>query len=192
LTGQTAADAQRLGWLNVLHPDDRARVQTAWQHAMDTHTTYEVEYRVQPRTGDYRHIAVRGVPVFDDEGRFREWVGTLTDVTESRLIERNEAFLDLLQHQLRRLSDPDDIEDMTIQRLGEYLNADRCHFASIDVENDEAVVVREWRREAPAAMLNDHIFAATPTTPAVQHMKRTRPLSFRQRSFDQRTLSVAS
>ncbi len=152
LSGQTAAESRDWGWLDALHPEDRAVARSAWQHAMETHTPYDVEYRVLTRAGDYRHFAVRGVPVFDDEGRFREWVGTFTDVTESRIARLHQEFIASLQARLRPLVDPDAVEQATIQAVGEYLNADRCHFASIDLERDESVIVREWRRDTPSAI----------------------------------------
>ncbi|MEP6888651.1 MAG: PAS domain-containing protein [Nitrospirales bacterium] len=152
LTGQTAAESHGWGWLDALHPEDRAVARSAWQHAMETHTPYDVEYRVLTRAGDYRHFAVGGVPVFDDEGRLREWVGTLTNVTESRIARLHQEFIASLQARLRPLVDPDAVEQATIQAMGEYLNADRCHFASIDLERDESVIVREWRRDTPSAI----------------------------------------
>jgi PAS domain S-box-containing protein len=152
VTGQTAAESHGWGWLEALHPEDRAGARAAWQHAMETYTVYDVAYRVLTRGGDYRHMAVRGVPVFDDEGRFQEWVGTLTDVTESRIARLHEEFIASLQARLRPLVDADAIEQATIQALGEYLHADRCHFASIDLEKDESVVVQEWRQHSPSAI----------------------------------------
>ncbi len=80
LTGQSPAEASGWGWLDVVHPEDRDQARAAWQHALDTRTIYDVEYRVRTKSGTYRRLATRGVPLFDDQGNFLEWIGTITDV----------------------------------------------------------------------------------------------------------------
>ncbi len=83
-TGQSEDEARGWGWLEALHPDDRERSVQAWREAVETRSTYEVEYRIRRHDGVYRHFLVRGVPVIDDGGSIREWVGTCIDVTEHK------------------------------------------------------------------------------------------------------------
>jgi signal transduction histidine kinase len=45
---------------------------------------YEIEYRVRRHDGEYRHFVVRGVPVTEEDGSVREWVGACTDITERK------------------------------------------------------------------------------------------------------------
>jgi PAS domain S-box-containing protein len=52
---------------------------------------YEVEYRVRRRDGIYRDFFVRGVPVFDESGGVREWVGSSIDITERKQAEAKQA-----------------------------------------------------------------------------------------------------
>lgn len=89
LTGQSPEEqrANDNGWLNVVHPDDRATAATAWSTSIITGIPYEVEYRVQARTGGWRYIRARGVPIRGPDGQVREWVGTLDDVTGQRAAE---------------------------------------------------------------------------------------------------------
>jgi PAS domain S-box-containing protein len=87
LTGQPPAESRGGCWIEALHADDRARVRAVWAQAMRTRRPFEMEYRVRSRTGEYRNVTVRGVPVFEPGGGFREWVGTFADVTERRRTE---------------------------------------------------------------------------------------------------------
>jgi PAS domain S-box-containing protein len=82
-SGQPAT-ADDLGWLEAIHPDDRAATLAAWQRSLATKEKYDVTYRVRHRTGAYYYFQVRGVPVFNEDGSFREWVGTMTDISEAR------------------------------------------------------------------------------------------------------------
>jgi PAS domain S-box-containing protein len=88
LTGQTTEDQARVGaWIDVIHPEDRSRVVEAWTASAEAGTPYQIEYRVRSRTGGYRHIMVRGVPVRVLEGNLREYAGMLTDITDLKRME---------------------------------------------------------------------------------------------------------
>jgi PAS domain S-box-containing protein len=83
ITGQSPDEVLGHGWLDAVHRDDRERVAAAWRRAVETNGSYDVQYRVRAADGGVRHLQARGVPVFDDGGTVREWVGTCTDVTAS-------------------------------------------------------------------------------------------------------------
>ena len=75
LTGQTHAQMQGLGWLDAVHPDDRARTQAAWMTAVEHTEPYNTDYRVLCADGIYRWFNARGAPVLNRDGSVREWVG---------------------------------------------------------------------------------------------------------------------
>jgi two-component system, cell cycle sensor histidine kinase and response regulator CckA len=76
-----------MGWVEVVHPDDRDRVLEVWTKAVAEKSPYYVECRIRRRDGQYRDIVDRGVPVMEKDGSIREWIGTCTDVTEQRQLE---------------------------------------------------------------------------------------------------------
>ncbi len=88
LTGQTEAEVKGWGWLEALHPEDRERTAKIWTQAVTTKSLYQVEYRMKVVGGTYRYFAVRGVPIIDDCGEIREWVGTNTDISEVKQQEQ--------------------------------------------------------------------------------------------------------
>jgi PAS domain S-box-containing protein len=90
LTGQTREEMLNWGWLNALHPECRERSARLWKEALRTKGVYEDERRVRLRDGSYRVFQVRGVPVFEEDGRLREWVGTDTDITERKQAEEKQ------------------------------------------------------------------------------------------------------
>lgn len=81
-TGQTASEMSGSGWVKALHPDDRERVAAIWSRAVRARTRYEVDYRLRRSDGEYRFVSTRGVPVTEDDGSVREWIGTCSDITE--------------------------------------------------------------------------------------------------------------
>jgi PAS domain S-box-containing protein len=82
-TGQSYEEYQGFGALKAIHPDD-AEVFEAWQHAVVEVRKFTAEYRVRRHDGQYRIMSSTSVPVFDEDGAVREWVGAMTDVTEVR------------------------------------------------------------------------------------------------------------
>ncbi len=81
-TGQTGSEATWGGWFDAIHPDDRAEAIRAWGEAVAGRQPLATEQRLRRRDGEYRSMEVRAVPVLDDQGRIREWVGAHTDITD--------------------------------------------------------------------------------------------------------------
>lgn len=86
-TGKSAGETLGRGWLNGIHPEDRERALQAWSNAVKNHSSYGAQFRVLRSDGEYRDLLARGVPVLEDDGSVREWVGTCTDVTDQRRLE---------------------------------------------------------------------------------------------------------
>jgi PAS domain S-box-containing protein len=86
VTGQTEEQYVGSGWLDVIHPEDRDRVERDWQECVKSGKTFDDRYRVRTRAGSYRHYDVRAVPV-ERDGKIVEWVGASTDVTGQREAE---------------------------------------------------------------------------------------------------------
>ena len=87
LTGQTLDAVRGDGWLEAIHPDDRAATLFAWEDARRRRGTYRAEYRLRLADGSYHWYQARGVPVLSDGGEIREWAGTLHDVQARREAE---------------------------------------------------------------------------------------------------------
>jgi len=86
-TGQTEAQMVGFGWLDAIHPDDRDRTNQAWMEAVQTKSLYEIEYRLRSADGNYRYFQIRGVPLLDEDGSIREWIGTCTDIHDRKQTE---------------------------------------------------------------------------------------------------------
>jgi len=86
-TGQTEAQMVGLGWLDAIHPDDRERTNQVWMEAVQTKTLFEIEYQIRSSDGNYRYFQVRGVPILNEDGSIREWVGTCSDIHDRKQAE---------------------------------------------------------------------------------------------------------
>ena len=100
-TGQTFDEMRGWGWSKALHPDDVEITLAVWRKAVEEKQGYETEYRLRRHDGVYRYFLARGVPILNDDGSVREWVGTCIDITERR---KQEEELRKLNRTLRALS----------------------------------------------------------------------------------------
>jgi PAS domain S-box-containing protein len=100
-TGQSLDEMRGSGWSKAIHPDDVEIALAVWRKAVEEKQSYETEYRLRRHDGVYRYFLARGVPVLNDAGGLREWVGTCIDITERRIQEEE---LRKLNRTLRALS----------------------------------------------------------------------------------------
>lgn len=108
-TGMPPDCADGQAWSSLLHPEDQARTWELWRHSLQTGTPYEVEYRLRDRSGEYRWVLGRALPVRDEKGEIVRWMGTCTDIHEQKRIRdellasnrRKDDFLAMLAHELR-------------------------------------------------------------------------------------------
>jgi PAS domain S-box-containing protein len=75
LTGQTPEDSRGDGWFKVVHPDDVERAGAAWKTAREHLSHFNTDYRIKCVDGIYRWFNVRGVPILNEDGSIKLWVG---------------------------------------------------------------------------------------------------------------------
>ena len=91
-------------WVDMFHADDRQAAVAKWQHCIATGEDYEIEYRVRHHSGEYRWALGRALPVRDEYGQILRWIGTCTDIHESKLIaERTDLMSKELSHRIKNV-----------------------------------------------------------------------------------------
>jgi PAS domain S-box-containing protein len=91
---------------SLVHPEDSARVDELRARAP---SSAALEIRLRRADGAWRWFLVRTASLFDDEGRFVQRVGSLTDIHDRKTAEamlreddrRKDEFLAMLAHELR-------------------------------------------------------------------------------------------
>ncbi len=101
-------------WAKIIHPDDFERAASAWADALAVGRHYEIEFRIRRADGVYRWFLVRAQPVRAEDGTILSWIGTNTDVENSR----RQA------DELARLNTS--LEDLVQERTGELMAAEEA------------------------------------------------------------------
>ena len=103
-TGVPAGSTDGEAWYGVFHPDDQTRAWERWRHSLATGDAYEIEYRLRHRSGEYRWVLGRALPVRDAGGRITRWIGTCTDIDAGkRIAEQNEILSRELSHRIKNI-----------------------------------------------------------------------------------------
>ncbi|MHA4844887.1 PAS domain-containing sensor histidine kinase [Flavitalea antarctica] len=88
LTGQSFEEYQHYGWAQAVHPEDAAASINAWNEAVRERKTFIYEHRVRMKDASWGTFSVRAIPLKNEDGSIREWVGVHTNVTEQQKIEQ--------------------------------------------------------------------------------------------------------
>ncbi len=99
--GFTAAEALGDGWMRFVHPEDIKLMQSKWSELRSPDEEFSCEFRhIQP-DGTIRFGRVKTAPIFAGGGQLIGYVGTVTDITESRAIEKmKNEFISIVSHEL--------------------------------------------------------------------------------------------
>jgi PAS domain S-box-containing protein len=80
-------------WLELIHPEDRSRVEHALRHAVERKTELNAEFRVIWPDGSLHHIATRGKALYDEHGNAVRMNGVSADITQRKQGDANRSFL---------------------------------------------------------------------------------------------------
>ncbi|MGH9362466.1 MAG: PAS domain S-box protein, partial [Thermoanaerobaculia bacterium] len=81
-TGRSREEQLGEGWIQGIHPDDRAGILAAYNRAFDARKSYTHECRLRRSDGEYRWVHVRGAPRLLPGGGFAGHISSSTDVTD--------------------------------------------------------------------------------------------------------------
>ncbi len=84
---QSKFKASYEAFLNVIHPDDRERVNTAYTNSLESRQPYEIVHRLKMRDGNIKYVRENCESYFDDTNKPVRSVGTVQDITEIIIAE---------------------------------------------------------------------------------------------------------
>jgi PAS domain S-box-containing protein len=86
-TGQAPEATVGKHWISAVHPDDIDQMRTGFLEANTRHVPFNLEYRIKGADGIYRWILDSGSPVFDANGVFEGFIGTVIDIDQRKQAE---------------------------------------------------------------------------------------------------------
>jgi PAS domain S-box-containing protein len=108
-TGLAEGNGLGSGWVDPVHPDDRAAALRTFRDAGTRREAFAIDCRLRAADGQYRWVMNTGRPIFGVNGAFEGYVGLVVEMHERRLMEdalreadqRKDEFIAMLGHELR-------------------------------------------------------------------------------------------
>ncbi len=88
-TGQEEEHGLGIGWLDMIHPEDREETASTIWPAVHAHESFAHDYRLRAASGEYRWALDSGRPKFDSEGNFQGYVGSVIDIHDRKTFEQS-------------------------------------------------------------------------------------------------------
>ncbi|HET7810699.1 MAG TPA: PAS domain S-box protein [Steroidobacteraceae bacterium] len=132
-TGRSESQQLGKGWLEQVHPEDRAKVEAEWGRVVSSGDTFDCTFRIARFDGQYRWFKTRAVPLRDPAGRILKWFGSNTDIEDSVLasakvrvqLERMQL-LDRTTQAIGAHQQPVKVFEVVLRSLEENLGVDFC------------------------------------------------------------------
>ncbi|QQE67410.1 multi-sensor hybrid histidine kinase (plasmid) [Leptolyngbya sp. BL0902] len=161
-TGQTLEQSLGRGWLEAVHPEDRAPSVLIQRDAVETGEPRREERRIRRHDGEYRWFVSNVSPIKNAEGHVIKVYGSVIDVHEERMaLEASQAaaaidaFRVRLSDVLRSLTNPIHIQAEACHLLGDHLGVDRVFYVAFDEVAGTSHVYREYLRGDSASLLGE-------------------------------------
>lgn len=100
-TGIPEAEQLGSGWMERIHPEDRAHMMEQWTRSVSSGAPMVVDFRIRRHDGEYRWFDTRAVPLRRADGTIVRWFGSNTDVEDVRSARRS---LDRERERLARIA----------------------------------------------------------------------------------------
>ena len=82
--GARMEDVLGYGFVDYIHPDDRAPTMESWAEILKSGEPGEAELRLRRADGAYRWFLIRACPFLDEEGNLTQWFGVNIDIEDRR------------------------------------------------------------------------------------------------------------
>lgn len=103
-TGVPEGSTDGEAWAGMFHEEDQPTAWANWKRSLETGEPYEVEYRLRHRSGEYRWMIGRALPIVDEAGVILRWIGTCTDIEEQKQAAlQNEILSRELSHRIKNI-----------------------------------------------------------------------------------------
>jgi len=148
-TARSLDEERGEGWVEGVHPEDRAGCLDLYGSSFEARRPFVREYRLRRHDGEYRWMLDHGVPRHSAGGEFLGYVGSCIDIHEHKEAERERSRLaHLVAHERERLRNlVSNVPGIVWEAWGEPdESSQRINFVSEHVEQMLGYTVEEWLR----------------------------------------------
>jgi PAS domain S-box-containing protein len=144
-------------WQARIHPEDAAHARAKLTAALAGKAdSIDDEYRFQHDDGRWIHLWDRAFVLRDEDNQATRVVGIAVDITERKEAEARASFLQRLGRDLNAVHLSEEAGQLVVDRLGVFLEVDRCLIAEPDLAARTSQVRFDYQRAGIDMDLSDH------------------------------------
>lgn len=131
-TGKTLKESLNYGWTGAIIPEDRQQAIDAFISCLQQRIYYQIQFRIERQDGKLQWCMASGNPQYRANGTFAGYIGSCSDITESKDFERQkDDFLGMASHELKTpvtsIKAYTQMLEATFRREGDIKKADMLH-----------------------------------------------------------------
>jgi PAS domain S-box-containing protein len=89
-TGRTMQQELGDGWADGVHPEDLDRCLDIYTSSFNARRSFQMDYRLRRRDGQYRWVVDNGAPRFESGGVFAGYVGSCVDISDVKTAQEED------------------------------------------------------------------------------------------------------
>jgi len=142
------------GWKQLWHPDDAEVITQAMEEYLNQkRKSYDVECRLKCKTGEWKWVQTKGKIIHNEDGEPIRWIGTNTDISKRKDLEKELIFNSSLQKILMEMAvnfinlpinQLDEAIQHALAEVGKFAETDRSYLFNYDFENQTTSNTYEW------------------------------------------------
>ncbi len=138
-TGTKAKDMEGWGWQSVHDPAYLPIVLNEWKSSIKSGKPFEMVFPLKGSDNIFKPFLTRVMPIFDDDGAIKQWIGTNTDISEQLQIKQANAR-------------NEELEEITKQ-----LAVQRKELLSLNKAKDEFIGMASHQLRTPATAVKQYV-----------------------------------
>ncbi|HPE40532.1 MAG TPA: PAS domain S-box protein [Bacteroidales bacterium] len=138
-TGRTLEQELGNGWLEGVHPDDMASCMEVYTTSFDKRVSFDMEYRMRHRSGEYKWIRDLGSPIYNTNNEFIGYIGHCFDMTERKKNELVQQIQLKIAQSIQGVTDLTSLLEVIHVELSKIFNTDNFFVALYEEERDVMV-----------------------------------------------------
>ena len=131
-------------YLDLVHPDDREKICSAWVSMVKEQTPINAEFRIVRPDGAVRWVCMRSFLICDDTGKQNRWSGIMEDITDRIMVQqeverrvREQAALYKTAHMMTSTLDVREVLNLAMREAQTLLRADAASVLLLDEARQE-------------------------------------------------------
>jgi len=148
-------DASYEGFLTAVHPDDRDSVNTAYKRSLETREPCDITHRLLMPDGRIKSVHKRCETIYSPEGRPLRSLGTVQDITEREIVQKERVQLQNELAHLNRIMTLNELSASLAHEINQPLGAIMNNASTVRTMTSKFTKGNEELREILEDIIND-------------------------------------